>query len=165
MNSNHTTTLKYFWEEGMAYEIKRVKSQNLKGAELYSAIKRLVEYTVNNHGRSDITYRTMDFTVDYFRLLLDEFFTGFKFYMTYTGNNKKDWGNNPPMCITIECKGLNFKTLEGEDFDVVLLKLFNSSFYQYGFSNRKIVLQNDGYGERTAILKLMSNTYETSIAI
>lgn len=155
--------LKYFWEDRMANEIKRVKSQNLKGAELYSAIKHLVDYAVRFHSRSDITYGTMDFTVDYFRRLLDEFLSGFKFYMDYTGNNKNNWQNNPPMCITIEAKGLNFKTLEGENFDVDLLKLFVSTFYHGGFSNRKIVLHNEGNGERTAILKLMRDNYEITI--
>ena len=163
MNNNHTTTLKYFWNDRMGNEIKRVKSQNLKGAELYSAIKHLVEYAIRYQSRSDITYGMMEYTVDYFRSLLDEFLSGFKFYMKYTGNNKNNWENNPPMCITIECKGLNFKTLEGEDFDVILLKLFVSTFYHCVFSNRKIVLHNEGNGERTAILKLMRNNYEIII--
>ena len=147
----------------MGEKIKRIKSQNLKGAELYSAIKHLIDYEVRVRSRSDIEYGTMNYTVEYFRRLLGEFVSGFNFYMRYTGDNKNDWENNPPMCITIEVKGLNFKTLEGDDFDVVLLKIFNSAFYRGYFRNCKIVLQNEGNGKRTALLKLMQDNYEITI--
>ena len=155
--------LKYFWNDDLGERIKRIKSQNLKGAELYSAIKHLIDYEVRIRCRSDIEYGVMNWTVGFFSRLLSEFLSGFEFYMKYTGNNKNDWGNNPPMCITIVVKGLNFKTLEGEDFDVVLLKMFNSAFYRGYFRNCKIVLQNEGNGNRTALLKLMQDNYEITI--
>ena len=155
--------LRYFWNDRTGEDIKRIKSQNLKGAELYSAIKRLIDYEIRDRSRSDIEYGTMNWAVGYFMRLLSEFLSGFEFYMKYTGDNKNDWGNNPPMCITIVVKGLNFKTLEGEDFDVVLLKMLNSAFYRGYFRNSKIVLQNEGNGKRTALLKLMQDNYEIII--
>ena len=155
--------LKYFWNARTGEEIKRIKSQNLKGAELYSAIKRLIDCEVRERSRSDIEYGTMNYAVEFFRRLLYEFVSDFNLYMRYTGDNKNDWENNPPMCITIEVKGLNVKTLEGDDFDVDFLKMFNSAFYRGYFRNCKIILQNEGNGKRTALLKLMRDNYEITI--